>query len=121
MQVPVHSVSLDLMDFDKLQELPKRLPAEFREVGLAASLLAAPVSRCALWLPAVYCCLPVVPASRAQRWALMAVSRCLLAALREARCRCLLLLLFQTTHRRLQRGGAGVQCGSCAVCLLLPV
>lgn len=50
MQVPVHSVSLDLMDFEKLQELPKRLPAEFREVGLAASFLAVPVSQSAPWL-----------------------------------------------------------------------
>eukprot|EP00891_Asterochloris_glomerata_P007611 jgi/Astpho2/7611/e_gw1.00115.98.1_t len=33
-KVPVHSVSLDLMDFEKLQELPKRLPAEFREVDI---------------------------------------------------------------------------------------
>ena len=47
MQVPVHSVSLDLMDFDKLQELPKRLPAEFREVGLAVSRLAAPARQSA--------------------------------------------------------------------------
>lgn len=31
-QVPIHTVTLDVQDFDKLQQLPDQLPADFQEV-----------------------------------------------------------------------------------------
>lgn len=32
LQVPIHTVTLDVQDFDKLQQMPAQLPSDFQEV-----------------------------------------------------------------------------------------
>ena len=38
MQVPIHTVTLDVQDFGKLQQLPGQLPEDFQEVCSACCL-----------------------------------------------------------------------------------